>query len=70
MMDAMGPKADASSVVLLLIPTSIVVAGLVGALVVRSLPLVLSMLLLLGAILLGFWQSRRAQRRGLVDRGR
>lgn len=56
-------RFDRNSILILLIPTGLVVAGLVWGFVVRSPSVVFSMLLLLGAVLLGFRQSRQARRR-------
>ncbi|KGN36977.1 hypothetical protein [Knoellia subterranea] len=55
-------RVDASSVILLLLPTLLVATGLVWALMTGYWPLILWMLFFAGALVAGFLQARRARR--------
>jgi len=57
----MASKVDMSAVLILLIPSALVVAGLVWALATRDLRFIALMLLIAGALALGFGQARRAR---------
>jgi hypothetical protein len=61
MMDVMASKVDKSAMLILLIPSALVVAGLVWALATRDLRFIALMLLIAGALALGFVQARRAR---------
>ena len=61
MMDVMASKVDKSAMLILLIPSALVVTGLVWALVTRDLRFIALMLLTAGALALGFVQARRAR---------
>jgi hypothetical protein len=63
MMDVMASKVDKSAMLILLIPSALVVAGLVWALATRDLRFIALMLLIAGALALGFVQARRARLR-------
>ena len=61
MMDVMASKVDKSAMLILLIPSALVVAGLVWALATRDLRFIALMLLTAGALAFGFVQARRAR---------
>ncbi|MEO7421612.1 MAG: hypothetical protein ABIU87_04365 [Ornithinibacter sp.] len=58
----MASRVDKSAFLMLLIPTAIVVVGLVWALATRDLRVIVSMVLVAGALVVGFVQARRARR--------
>ncbi len=68
MMDDMASRVHKSAFLILLIPTAIVVVGLVWALTTRDLRVIASMLLIAGALVLGFVQARRARRNAAARR--
>ncbi|KGN39801.1 hypothetical protein N801_18895 [Knoellia aerolata DSM 18566] len=61
MMDVMASKVHKSAMLILLIPSALVVAGLVWALAIRDLRFIAVMLLIAGALALGFVRARRAR---------
>lgn len=61
MMDVMASKVDKSAMLILLIPSALVVAGLVWAIATRDLRFIAVMLLIAGALALGFVQARRVR---------
>jgi hypothetical protein len=63
MMDVMASKVDKSALLILLIPSALVVVGLLWALATRDLRFIALMLLIAGALALGFVQARRARLR-------
>ncbi|WP_353950811.1 hypothetical protein V6K52_14380 [Knoellia sp. S7-12] len=58
----MVSKVDKSAVLILLIPTVLVVIGLVLALLSRDARVIAAMLAIAGALLMGFARARRARR--------
>lgn len=62
MMGTMASRVDKSAILMLLIPTAIVVVGLVWAFVTRDLRVIVSMVLIAGSLVVGFVQARRARR--------
>lgn len=69
MMDTMASKLDKSTILILLIPTVLVAAGLVLALMTRDVRVIAPMSMIVGALVMGFVQARRARRDAAV-RGR
>ena len=67
MMETMASKLDKSAVLILLIPTVLVVAGLVLAFMTRDVRVIGAMLAIAGALLMGFVQARRARRDASTD---
>lgn len=61
MMDVMASRVDKSAMLILLIPSALVVAGLVWAFAAQDLRFIAVMLLIAGALALGFVQARRAR---------
>jgi positive regulator of sigma E activity len=61
-MGTMASKLDKSAVLILLIPTVLVVVGLVLALLTRDVRVIGAMLAITGALLMGFAQARRSRR--------
>ena len=64
----MASKVDKSAILILLVPTAIVVVGLVWAFATRDLRVIASMLLIAGALVMGFVQVRRARRNAAPPR--
>ena len=62
MMGTMASKSDKSAVLILLIPTALVMAGLVFAFMTQDLRVIASMLLIAGALLTGFVRARHSRR--------
>ena len=61
MMDVMASKVDKSAMLILLIPSALVVAGVAWALATRDLRFIALMLVISGVLTLGFVQTRRAR---------